>query len=203
MRFYKREGKKDIRTMWVSECDDTLISHLESRGFFCDDNYMDYRQQTLEVPSENPDLPPGYSIATVNKHEAGKRAAVSHAAFESGKGIEEYTENYRRFMDSPVYDPEMDLVVVAPEGRFAAFCLCWADKETKSGYIEPFGTHPEYRRRGLGKALLRTALIKLKTLGMETASICVEADNEAAENLYEATGFHRVIKNRTYVKNVL
>jgi len=35
---------------------------------------------------------------------------------------------------------------------------------------------------------------------METASICVEADNEAAENLYEATGFHKVLKIRAYVK---
>ena len=47
---------------------------------------------------------------------------------------------------------------------------------------------------------MRTALIKLKTLRMETASICVEADNEAAENLYEATGFHKVLKIRAYVK---
>jgi ribosomal protein S18 acetylase RimI-like enzyme len=40
-------------------------------------------------------------------------------------------------------------------------------------------------------------------LGMKTVSICVESDNDAAENLYEAMGFHKIFEIRTYVKKVL
>jgi ribosomal protein S18 acetylase RimI-like enzyme len=153
--------------MWVSERDKTLISHLGSRGFLCDDYYMDYRQQTLEGPLENPRLPPGYAITAVKKREADNRTAVAHAAFESSKGIDAYTENYQQFMDSPIYDPEMDLVVVDPVRCFATFCICWVEKDTGFGYIEPFGTSSVYHRRGLGKALLRAALENVRNENSE------------------------------------
>ncbi len=43
-----------------------------------------------------------------------RRAAASHAAFESSRPIEAYIESYRNFTKSPVYAPERDVVIVAP-----------------------------------------------------------------------------------------
>lgn len=37
-------------------------------------------------------------------------------------------EKYRRIMNAPTYRPDLDLVVVAPDGTFAAFCIVWFDE---------------------------------------------------------------------------
>ncbi len=76
-------------------------------------------------------------------------------------------------MRSPVYDSEKDMVVVSPEGRFVSFCLYWLDTSNRSGYIEPLGTHPEFRNRGLAKAVLRAVIQRIKGSGMRTACLCV------------------------------
>ncbi|HPH11751.1 MAG TPA: hypothetical protein PKW59_12900 [Thermotogota bacterium] len=113
--------------------------------------WTDYRERPLTDPIGSPALPPGYSYAGVEQNEAKNRAQVSHAAFDSSKSLREYTENYRRFMRSPVYDSEKDMVVLSPEGRFVSFCLYWLDTSNRPGYIEPlaFASSRTTRRRSL------------------------------------------------------
>jgi hypothetical protein len=51
--------------------------------------------EELLIRYKNPDFPSGYTISTVKKHELRKQVAAVHAAFESSKEIEAYTEHYR------------------------------------------------------------------------------------------------------------
>jgi ribosomal protein S18 acetylase RimI-like enzyme len=50
-------------------------------------------------------------------------------------------------------------------------------------------THPDSRRRGLGRALLLTALHRLRDRGAETATLFTESTNTSARQLYGALGF--------------
>ena len=53
---------------------------------------------------------------------AGAAAALQRAAFNSPN----MTEAWRvRLLHRPEYRPELDIVVSAPDGRLAAFCLRW------------------------------------------------------------------------------
>jgi len=195
------QGGKDLNTMWVSEHDSQLITHLESRGFTRSDSHMHAMERPLDDDLPEPQLPPEYRLRSVaGEHEVCQRAAVAHAAFESSKPIERYTEGALHFMRSPVYTPELDLVAVAPGGIFAAFCLCWLDPVNQVGHFEPVGTHPDFRRQGLGAAVLNAGLRKMWACGMKTASVCVESDNPAAHSLYEAVGFRAVHRIYTYAK---
>src|SRR5262244_3366986 len=47
---------------------------------------------------------------------------------------------------------DLDRVVEAPSGSFAAFCLIWLDPAHGVGELEPVGCHPGYRRQGLARA---------------------------------------------------
>ena len=57
---------------------------------------------------------------------------------------------------------EYEWVVVAPDGRFAAFTNLWIDQVNRSMLFEPVGTHSDFRRQGLGKALMLYALRRMR-----------------------------------------
>jgi len=84
---------------------------------------------------------------------------------------------------------DQDLLVVAPDGTFAAFCIAWYDPFNRAGKFEPVGTHSRHRRRGLGKAVLLAGMRLMKALGAATAIVEGRGDNAAANRLYGSLGF--------------
>jgi ribosomal protein S18 acetylase RimI-like enzyme len=44
--------------------------------------------------------------------------------------------------------------VEAPGGTTAASTIMWLDEANKTAEFEPVGTHPDYRRQGLARALM-------------------------------------------------
>jgi mycothiol synthase len=195
------QGGDELCTMWVSEHDAALITLLERRGFSRSAFHHVYMTRALEGPIPAPALPPGYRVRHVlGESEATQRAAVSHAAFESHAPFERYDQHYRAFMGSSAYTPELDLVVETPDGRFGAFCICWLDGVNRVGLFEPVGTGPEWRRKGLGRAVLAEGLRRMQARGMWSAVVCVDYDNPAAQRLYAALGFQAVHKILTFTK---
>ena len=53
------------------------------------------------------------------------------------------------------------------------------------------GTHPDYRRMGLAKALISEGMRRLKKYDPLNLYIAGAADNPAANRLYEVTGFEK------------
>jgi len=179
-------GGEDIRMMWVNENDALRIRWLEMRGFTSSPEFMWTMSRSLDESLPETRLPRGYRVRGVaGEQEARLRAAVSHGAFSSSLVFEDYWPRMLRFMHSPVYQGDLDLVTVAPDGRFASFCIVWPDPVTKVGLFEPVGTHPDFQRRGLGKAVMVEGLRRLKARGMKQAIVCTEHDNPAARKLYE------------------
>ena len=93
-------------------------------------------------------------------------------------------ENYARAMRQPHYPIDRDLVVEAPDGSFAAFAMAWCDPMARVGEFEPVGTHPDHRRRGLGRAVLRTGWPLLHQAGALDVHVFSESDNAASQALY-------------------
>ena len=204
----KARGGKTIRVMWVFETDAARRRLLEERGFSLAGSeshlgQMLYFTRSLAEPIARLALPDGFVVrSTAGEREVEARAAAQYGAFQSKWDWDRYVTRFRRFMQSPVYSPERDVAAVAPEGRFAAFCIFWLDPVNKVGLFEPVGTHPDFQKKGLGKAALLEGLRRMKTGGMETAIVCAEADNEAAVKLYESLGFGVANKLCMYVKDV-
>jgi ribosomal protein S18 acetylase RimI-like enzyme len=87
------------------------------------------------------------------------------------------------------YRESLDCVVEAPDGRFAASCLCWPDDENGVGEFEPVGVRPEFRRRGLGAAACTFALRRWHEEGGRQAIVYCASTPACA--LYESVGFRR------------
>jgi ribosomal protein S18 acetylase RimI-like enzyme len=89
------------------------------------------------------------------------------------------------------YRRDLDCVLEAPDGTFAAYVLCWYDDANGVGEFEPVGTHQNYRRRGFGAAVCRYALRRLQEEGGREAIVFATGrpDQRQANALYESVGF--------------
>ncbi len=169
----------------VEDCDTGRAAVLEGRGFT--------RRKPLRAATSRPldDVPePLLPAGFVIRPAAGPEDAAALADVHAGSFGSSWTAaEYARLMASPGYDPERELVVVAPDGRFAAFCIVWFDHRNAEGLFEPVGTHEDFRRLGLGKAILYEGMRRMRTAGLRTAAVIHDTDNDASAGLYAAAGF--------------
>lgn len=83
----------------------------------------------------------------------------------------------------PQYDADLMFGAEA-SGTVVGFCHCWRD-----AYIKNLVVHPDFRRRGLGSALLTVALRRFAQRGTPYAELETEVDNIKAQSLYRRLGF--------------
>ncbi len=176
------------------------ICDLEAAGFASVANVGEnswtkvlMQQSALSVEPTHT-LPSGFVIRPLaGTSEVAAYVDLHQTVFESKSMRVEWRA---RTLQQPAYQPALDLVVVAPDGRLAAFCVCWLhdDANGKRGQIEPMGVHPDFRNLGLGRAILSQGLRRLYDQGAQ--EVFVETDNyrDAAFALYESVGF-RVVRD--------
>jgi mycothiol synthase len=147
---------------------------------------MLYTARSLHDPIPDKPLPEGFSMRPVaGEHEAALVAEVHNGAFRPKWDAEQYLA----VMRTPGFQIDHELVVVAPDGRFAAFVIIWLDPISHSGYFEPVGCHRDFQRRGLTSALMYEGMRRMRAAGMETAIVRYNADNVAGVPLYRSVGF--------------
>lgn len=173
---------------WVAGTDIELVESLESMGYRAAAYANRWYRWNLDGELPRPELPPGWSLRPVSSEdEANNRRASAHAAFESTMPAAMHLQRYLNFMRSPVYVPERDLVAVSPNGTVGSFMVWWGDSSGVA-QIEPFGTHPAYQRRGIGRALIYHGLAEMKAAGVHTARVLTD-ESRGAAHFYEGVGF--------------
>ena len=184
MRRHGIEGDRILSDAY--RCDTTRVEQLTMLGWkrVCEPPWVVNRALLVDLPE--PVLPEGYLIRAVRGLDEAAAVAKVHAA---SFGSTWTPEMYRKVMQSPGYAAERELVVEAADGTFAAFTVTWHDAVNRTGLLEPVGTHPDHRRRGLGKALVLYAMRKMAAEGMNYATVVNKGTNEAACQLYRACGF--------------
>lgn len=183
-KMMKNSDKKAVIVNFV-EGDEVAKDYIEKLGFKGEkSDYVQLKRSLETIPEVK--LPEGFSIRSVaGKHEAELVGEVHNGAFGPKWNTPEY--DYLKVMQTPGYNAERELVVIAPDGRMAAFTVIWFDPISRSGLFEPVGCHGDFRRLGLSTALLYEGMARMKNAGMETAGVGCE--NEAACKLYKSVGF--------------
>jgi ribosomal protein S18 acetylase RimI-like enzyme len=157
---------------------------LERNGFSEPGKPMHYLVRHVAEPPELPSLPDGYTYRTVTEGDVPERVSIHREVWAPSRVTE---SSYAQVRAQWPYRASLDCAVEAPDGRFAAYCLCWPDDENGVGELEPVGVRPEFRRRGLGAAVCTFALHRLFEEGGRGA--VVYCATEPACGLYESLGF--------------
>ncbi|HEX8732201.1 MAG TPA: GNAT family N-acetyltransferase [Ktedonobacterales bacterium] len=175
------------------------IERLAAAGFAHDPTnagYVHFRRPFDAAPLPETPLPPGFTVRAVGGPDEWQRRVDAHrAAFHPSRVT---LESYRRVRAAPTYRPDLDLVAVAPDGQFVAYCILWYDERARVGEYEPVGAHPDWRRQGLSRAVLVEGLRRAQALGAERAMVLTAIHNTPAVRLYESVGFVQHDYERNY-----
>ncbi len=152
------------------------------------------------VDVEQPVLPDGFRFRTAD--EAGPEAAVrAHVAVWPAPST--YTaESYAGVRRAAGYRGDLHLLVEAPDGTMAASTIMWLDEANKTVEFEPVGTHPNYRRLGLGRAMLLHGMHLARAAGATHATVvCLGAPGHpGARGLYYGVGFRELSRDAPLIK---
>lgn len=187
-------------TAYAYDGDAERIALLRQRGYVRQEGCYRYRRCPLDGALAAPTVPRGFAVRhVVGEADLEARVAAHRAAFAPSRMT---TTKHRAVMAAPTYRPDLDLVAVAPDGRFAAYCLAWFDAANRIGVFEPVGTAPDFRRLGLSRAVMQEGLRRLRALGARVAYVNTNGDNVAANPLYDAVGFRVIDENHAWERRL-
>ncbi|MCA9726137.1 MAG: GNAT family N-acetyltransferase [Candidatus Eisenbacteria bacterium] len=197
-RHLQESSEADQLGIWALESDVSLPFLLQRLGYFASDRSFLHLLCEMESAPKPPVLPEGYRIRHLRGlEELEPRAQVHRDAFAPARLT---LESYRSLMQSSGYRKELDIVVEAPGGEFAAFALGWFDPDQRLGEIEPVGTHPQHRGSGLARAATTELLRRLHALGAQQVLLYTHSDR-LVDRLYREAGFRAVNRSQRFVKS--
>jgi ribosomal protein S18 acetylase RimI-like enzyme len=176
-----------------------LIPQLERRGF----TRCAWSIVHLERPVDacaHPVLPPGFSVCAGAAVSDESWAALHRSVFPRVGMSADWRRGITR---SASYRSDLDVIVAASDGSPAAFCGAWAGqlRDERAAEIEPLGTHPDFRGKRLGRALLQEIVRRLAADGVSRVFVEPWDDNRGAMYAYQSLGFSPTFTIPTFAKH--
>jgi ribosomal protein S18 acetylase RimI-like enzyme len=178
LEWFESEAEGDVLTTYALDGD--RLHGYEPSG-------VGYAYYVHDLDVAEPHAPDGFVLHPVAGEDDFRRRVEVHRAVWAPSRVT--ADVYRRIAQTWPYRAELDCVLEAPDATFAAYALCWYDDANGVGELEPVGTHPDFRRRGLGALVCRYALWRLRQAGARQA--VVYAGEPGAQALYESIGFRQ------------
>lgn len=154
-----------------------------------------------DAPAEAPEFPPDVVVrAYRDPADMPAYVALASASFADHPTPMEFTDvMVARSHSLPEFDPE-SILLVAPADEPGTL-VAWskvrrydAEDGGSRGSIDFIGVLPTWRRRGLGRELLRWGIERLRRSGAQVIELNVTASNERALELYRRAGFEPVVE---------
>ena len=157
------------------------------------------RVRHLDSPIPEFSCPKGFKIRNIEDlSDYTQVAALIRLIFGHGEWFN--TGILEEIAESSFYKKELDLVAVEPDGKIVSFCTFRMDPASKITNLEPMGTHPDYRRLGLAKALITEGLKRTMMFKPSLFYIGGAANTPAANQLYETTGYTEKLAEICWIK---
>jgi len=192
---YRLENNKPSPTYTPNSRATLLTEFLERRGFKHERWFWELQLPAdTEVKSE-PQLPPNITVRTFVRDQDEEVFMVArNVSFKEHYGsVQRTLEEIKAITNLPHFRPE-GLFFAFDGDKVAGFCLTSIHPEECErrgigvGHIDLVGTMPEYRGKGIGRALLLTGIEYLRR-EVPVVELSVEGKNSNALALYSSVGF--------------
>lgn len=175
---------------------------LRQAGFALDDSGFTRRYDLTQESTISYPLEPGFTIvdmATYPDYRAQR--ILRNDAFRNRRDLSEAElQRQLRFYNyghqGPLYHPDTDLCVMAPDGRFVAGCEALIDAHNLEADVERVCTHSEFRQRGFARAVIAACFARLRAMGLRSAYIAGYSPEAIA--LYGSMGAVEEVKFHVY-----
>jgi GNAT superfamily N-acetyltransferase len=195
LRGFEELVPRTERQVTVSSGEPHLVAALEERGYVRRQDGPFFVQMVRDLDGlPEPEPPAGFRLQKVR--DVRSRVAAHRAAFHPSRVTE---ESYAVVRKTWPYRWDLDWCAIAPDGSTAAYCLIWLD-DRKVALIEPVGTVPEHRRKGLAKAVCLAALHAARAAGAKQAVVAPRGDDgyPVPARLYSGLGFRDTARSLTF-----
>ncbi|MCC3373586.1 N-acetyltransferase [Cohnella sp. REN36] len=149
--------------IWAYEEDSVRMEILEARGYTKHTWYMYSGVIDLDSEIPTPQFPKGFRVRPLADSDIEQKVNIMG---DSAGLTAPNMDVYQRLMSSPTYNRELDFVVVDEDDQVVGFANVWHDTVNHIALIEPFGTVPSYRRKGLATNLLYECMYLLREKGL-------------------------------------
>jgi GNAT superfamily N-acetyltransferase len=200
--WFEAEAETGRPTTSVRAANEPAAQSLRRRGWSVDPDapWILLNARSLDEV-ERARVPDGYRLTTLAEvPDLAARVAVHRAAFHPSRVTE---ESYANVVETWPYRSSLDCAVLADDGSFASYALGWLDEQNAVGELEPVGTHPHHRRRGLASAVCLFALTQMRAAGAGQALVGSRGDAAypVPKLVYESIGFRELSRSIPFVKD--
>jgi ribosomal protein S18 acetylase RimI-like enzyme len=187
----------------VAQDDEDLRQLVSRRGYEPTERYGYelVRELVRELVAEpaSPELPRGFEMISLTPALAEAHVALHRASWSRPNAPSTYDRAQHDTVTAmPDFRYDLVPIVRAADGTLAAYCMSWWDERSASVEIEPLGTHPDYRRLGLARAIVREVTRRAWKLRAQYALVWGGTTNPEAKALYLSAGMRSRRTLRSY-----
>lgn len=187
--------------MFVSDANPQDRAAVESAGYQPYKYYFRMQANSQDEPSQ-PSWPPDTSIRTM-KTGLDDRAVYDfiYTAFDwAGRGAPPSFEWWQGYMmRADHFVPEL-WFLLEYQDEIVAAALCYAYPE--NGWVRQLAVLPDWRRKGIGSAMLQHVFGVFYHRGQPKVSLVVDSTNPKAQNFYKNAGMYLERQHVEYSKVV-
>jgi len=188
------DRKKGTIETFIYETDDELRAAAERRGFRKEPDRKDWDSEFVIDGLPESLMPEGYTFRSMaDDNDIEKRREVFGRSF----GHKEEPDwpamwDYEELQKAPDYRRELDLSVIAPDGKSVACCIAWFDERNRVASLEPVGSI----RLGYGREVVMEAVRRVAALGARSVWV------GSGQRFYKVIGFERRFLAHVWVKEL-
>ncbi len=204
--FIVENGEELARALGEHVVSGTLAADIEANELFAREGWRLVRaffRMVTEVDGAiDPEPRAGFVVRTFQPGDAQRFHAAIEDAFEDhwDHDPQSFDEFRRKELESDTFDPALWWLALDGE-EVAAAVQC--TRRYGMGWVAMLGVRPQWRRRGLGEQLLRTAFAEFARRGEARVGLGVDAESPTgATRLYERLGMRVAFQANIYRKDL-
>lgn len=177
------------------------LAEIVTRAGFCLVTHHYQMEIRLDEPLPAPHWPEGISLRTAvtSQDEPAIHHLIETAFARPGRTGTTLDEWQGLMQRTNIYDPDLWFLAVSDD-KIVGVCLSFAYPNT--GWVRQLAVAADWRRKGIGTALLRHAFALFQERGYDRAGLAVDAVNESALHFYRGVGLRPVREHDEYSKSL-